>query len=53
MLVPVINHATSILGGFAIFSVIGFIAQETGHSVDEVIKSGKSARKMLHFDSFL
>ena len=40
MLIPVINHATSVLGGFAIFSVIGFIAEQTGSTVDEVITSG-------------
>ena len=41
MLIPVINHLTSLYGGFLIFSVIGFISEATGLSVDDVISSGE------------
>jgi neurotransmitter:Na+ symporter, NSS family len=36
----VINCAYSILAGFAVFGVVGFMAQQSGVAVDEVIKSG-------------
>lgn len=40
MIVPIINCATSIFAGFVIFSVLGFMAAESGKSVDEVVTQG-------------
>ena len=41
MIVPIINCATSIFAGFVIFSVLGFMAAESGKSVDEVVTQGE------------
>ena len=35
-----INCFTSVLGGFVVFAVIGFMARETGHRVDDVASEG-------------
>ncbi|CAI9734865.1 sodium- and chloride-dependent glycine transporter 1-like [Octopus vulgaris] len=40
LIVPMINCATSIFAGFVIFSVLGFMAFETGVSVDNVVRQG-------------
>ncbi|CAG0895647.1 unnamed protein product [Cyprideis torosa] len=40
MVVPLINCATSIFAGFVVFSVIGFMAQETGQPIDKVVSQG-------------
>lgn len=40
MLVPFINCATSLFAGFAIFSVLGFMAQEKGVEVSDVAATG-------------
>lgn len=41
-----LNSATSIFAGFAVFSVLGFMAQDLGISMDEVAASGELT---LHF----
>jgi len=40
ILVPIVNCATSFYGGFAIFSVLGYMAVQKGVSVDQVAASG-------------
>ncbi|XP_064620267.1 sodium- and chloride-dependent glycine transporter 2-like [Lineus longissimus] len=40
VIVAVINCSTSVFAGFAIFSVIGFMAREVGKEVKDVILSG-------------
>ncbi|XP_064625329.1 sodium- and chloride-dependent glycine transporter 1-like [Lineus longissimus] len=40
MMVPVINSFTSFFAGFVVFSVIGFMANEAGLPVEDVITSG-------------
>lgn len=40
LIVPLINCGTSIFSGFVIFAVLGFMAHETGVSVDHVVTQG-------------
>lgn len=40
LIVPLINCGTSIFSGFVIFAVLGFMAHETGVSVDHVVTHG-------------
>ncbi|XP_059150795.1 sodium- and chloride-dependent glycine transporter 1-like isoform X2 [Physella acuta] len=40
MIVPLINCGTSVFAGFAIFSVLGFMAHSTGIAIDKVAKQG-------------
>jgi hypothetical protein len=40
LLVAFLNCATSVFAGFVVFSIIGFMAHETGQNVPDVIKSG-------------
>ena len=51
ILVPLINCGTSLFAGFAIFSVLGYMAELKGVSVDEVAASGmlNSHKICTHF----
>ncbi|XP_070559785.1 sodium- and chloride-dependent glycine transporter 2-like [Ptychodera flava] len=40
ILVPIVNSATSIYCGIAVFSVLGFLAQDTGLPIENVVKAG-------------
>lgn len=52
MIVPIINCATSIFAGFVIFSVLGFMAAESGKSVDEVVTQGEILAPSLFWINF-
>ena len=41
MTIPFINCGTSLYAGFAIFSVLGFMAEQKGLPVEEVAASGR------------
>lgn len=41
MVVAFTNCATSLFAGFAIFSTLGFMAQDSGVPVEDVVDSGK------------
>ncbi|XP_070559914.1 sodium- and chloride-dependent glycine transporter 2-like [Ptychodera flava] len=40
ILVPIVNSATSIYCGIAVFSVLGFLAQDTGLPIEDVVRAG-------------
>ena len=40
LIVTVGNCLTSLLAGFPIFSILGFMATQLGKSVDDVVESG-------------
>ncbi|GFR33859.1 sodium- and chloride-dependent glycine transporter 2 [Trichonephila clavata] len=40
VIIPLINCATSIFAGFVVFSIIGFMAYETGNSIEDVVSEG-------------
>lgn len=42
VIVPLINGAASIFAGFVVFSVLGFLSNELGTSVEEVTTAGES-----------
>jgi SNF family Na+-dependent transporter len=42
LLVSLINCATSVLAGFAVFSLLGFMATTLNKEVGEVVESGRS-----------
>lgn len=41
-----LNSATSIVAGFAIFSVLGFMTYEQGVDISEVAESGKYCQRV-------
>lgn len=43
-----LNSATSIVAGFAIFSVLGFMTYEQGVDISEVAESGKWMPSFIH-----
>lgn len=43
-LLCLLNSATSFLAGFAIFSVLGFMAEEQGVDIGAVAQSGETRR---------
>jgi SNF family Na+-dependent transporter len=42
LLVSLINCATSVFAGFAVFSLLGFMATTLNKEVGEVVESGRS-----------
>ncbi|XP_037777273.1 sodium- and chloride-dependent glycine transporter 2-like isoform X2 [Penaeus monodon] len=42
LIVPVLNSSTSILAGFVVFSVLGFMAKRAGVSIEELAVAGPS-----------
>ncbi|XP_042872914.1 sodium- and chloride-dependent glycine transporter 2-like [Penaeus japonicus] len=42
VIVPILNCSASILAGFVVFSVLGFMAKRAGVSVEEVVDAGPS-----------
>lgn len=47
MIVAGINSGTSFLSGFAVFSVLGFMAHEQNVDIDQVAESGTNTAKKM------
>lgn len=45
-MINIVSFFTSLYAGFAVFSIIGFMANEAGIEVDKVIDSGKLTMRM-------
>lgn len=43
-----ISEGTSIFGGFAIFTIVGFMAHQTGKPVDEVVQAGPGLAYLVY-----
>ena len=41
MMLPLLNCGTSVLAGLVVFSILGFLAQETGRDVSDVVTQGQ------------
>ena len=41
IILTLVSEGTSIFGGFAIFTIVGYMAHQTGKPVDEVVQAGK------------
>ena len=56
MIVPFLNCGTSVFAGLVIFSVLGFMAHETGVKIEDVVTQGKQASTsnyLTHFNIYL
>ena len=42
MILAVVDAATCLLAGFAIFSILGYLALSQGKDVEEVVKEGQT-----------
>lgn len=49
LIVPVLNCSTSILAGFVVFSVLGFMAKRAGVSVEELAVAGKIVKGWSYY----
>lgn len=49
MVIPLINCGTSVFAGIVVFSIIGFMAEESGQEVKDVIKSGQIQLSFVSF----
>ena len=45
LIVPIINCGTSVFAGLVVFAIIGFMAQETGRPIEEVVSQGGLTRE--------
>ena len=41
LIISLINCSTSVFAGFVIFSVLGFMAHQSGQQVDDVVEKGQ------------
>lgn len=52
MFIMCVNSGTSLLGGFAVFSILGFMATEQGVDISDVVSSGKMVGLLLCTDVY-
>jgi len=45
-MINIVSFLTSLYAGFAVFSIIGFMAKDTGLAIENVIKSGMCVVKV-------
>ena len=51
LIVAIGNCLTSFFAGFVIFSFLGFLAKETGQTVEDVVQSGQNHTFSIQFNS--